>query len=139
MIKIVLDTNVLMSELFWSGAPASLLLAIASGHFKLLASEEIINEYNAIFERMGKKFGVTDDQKTLFRLIIQAAHLISSSTEAVPLCRDKNDQMFLDVGVSGDASYIISGDKDLLDMEWFPGGRILTPKAFIGRYKIRIR
>jgi len=47
------------------------------------------------------------------------------------ICRDPNDDMFLDAAVAGRAKYIIARDADLIDMESFRGIKIVTPQQFI--------
>jgi len=50
---------------------------------------------------------------------------------AGPICRDPNDQMFLDLAVPAEAKYIVSSDKDLLTVRVYPGGSVIKPKPFL--------
>jgi putative PIN family toxin of toxin-antitoxin system len=52
-------------------------------------------------------------------------------TESVIACRDPKDDKFLEVAVCGDASLIITGDKDLLDLHPYRGISIVTPRQFL--------
>jgi len=54
-------------------------------------------------------------------------------------CRDPNDNMFLDVAVSSDANFIVSGDKDLLSMKQFHNIPILDANSFIGKLNTKSR
>lgn len=51
--------------------------------------------------------------------------------EVINACRDPKDNMFLELAVSGNANIIISGDKDLLELNPFRDIQIISPKEFI--------
>lgn len=59
------------------------------------------------------------------------SHFAEVLSGAGPECRDPNDQMFLDLAVSSDAKFIVSGDKDLLTVASYPGGIVIKPKPFL--------
>ena len=59
-MKVVLDTNVLISGIFFSGAPARILAAWADRRFELVASVEVLTEYRRVAERFQKKFSSID-------------------------------------------------------------------------------
>jgi putative PIN family toxin of toxin-antitoxin system len=64
-------------------------------------------------------------------MILVSSHFCESVKNSGPICRDPKDQMFLDLAVSAEAKYIVSGDKDLLVIEEYPGGSIIKPKPFL--------
>ena len=53
-------------------------------------------------------------------------------TTSVEACRDPRDDKFLALAVDGRADYLVSSDRDLLDMEGFDGIPIVTPRDFLG-------
>lgn len=55
MIGAVIDTNVFVSGIFWSGAPSRVLDAWQDGKFKLITSPDILNEYSRVAQILGKK------------------------------------------------------------------------------------
>jgi len=59
-MKVVLDTNVLISGIFFSGPPGRILAAWADGRFELVASVEVLAEYRRVAERLQKKFPSID-------------------------------------------------------------------------------
>ena len=59
-MRVVLDTNVLMSGLFFSGLPARILAAWTEGRFELVSSVEILAEYRRVGERLNQKFTSID-------------------------------------------------------------------------------
>ena len=59
-MKVVLDTNVLISGIFFSGPPARILAAWADGGFELVASVEVLTEYRRVAGRLHKKYSSID-------------------------------------------------------------------------------
>ncbi|WP_017295323.1 putative toxin-antitoxin system toxin component, PIN family [Geminocystis herdmanii] len=51
--------------------------------------------------------------------------------EKIEICRDSNDNKFLELAVNGNATHIITGDKDLLELHPFQGIPVLTPRQFL--------
>lgn len=51
--------------------------------------------------------------------------------KVINACRDPKDNMFLELAVSAKAGFIITGDKDLLELNPFRGTQIITPKKFL--------
>ena len=69
-MRVVLDTNVLVSGIFFTGSPAQVLAAWAGGRFELLASVEILAEYRRVGTRLGSKYAAVDaNSATRFRVI----------------------------------------------------------------------
>ena len=56
---------------------------------------------------------------------------IINITEKIDICREPKDNKFLELAISGNATHIITGDKDLLEFHPFRGIPILTPKQFL--------
>mgnify|MGYP001557346384 FL=1 len=59
-MRVVLDTNVLISGIFFAGPPARILAAWAVGELELLASVDILAEYRRVGDRLGKKYPSVD-------------------------------------------------------------------------------
>jgi predicted nucleic acid-binding protein len=55
-MRLVLDTNVLISGIFFAGPPARILAAWAEGRFDLLATVEILAEYRRVAKRLGRQY-----------------------------------------------------------------------------------
>jgi predicted nucleic acid-binding protein len=62
--------------------------------------------------------------------LVREAKLVDV-TDVINECRDPKDDKFLELAVSGDADYIVSGDKDLLELNPFQGIRILSPNELM--------
>lgn len=129
-MKIVIDTNVLFSGLFFGGTPKRIIASALDGAFTVLLSEPMIEEYRRVingFEKAKKQTKIFSDA---LNLLIEAANLVEPS--ATPkICRDPNDDMFIHCAVYGQADVIVTGDNDLLVLKNIGPVAILTPDAFV--------
>ncbi len=132
-MKIVLDTNVLISGIFWGGSPMELLELWAKEKFEVVVSPLILDEYERVLNEMERKrpSGLTDEWQGF---IVRNSILIRPEG-TFRLCRDPNDDKFLHCAVSAGAKFLVSGDKDLLILKRVSETDILTPKAFLRAFK----
>jgi uncharacterized protein len=120
MIKIVLDTNVLMSGIFWSGPPSQILLAWQKDLIEIITSKDIINEYTRVSEILSQKYkGV--DVGSIINLITINSTIISPMHLPQPISADPDDDKFIACALSSNCKLIISGDKHLLDISGYAG------------------
>ena len=127
-MKIVLDTNVLISGIFWGGHPKKILEMVVKGTVKLYATESIVKEYFRIIEKIGKKNpSIINEWKMLLLDLLN----IIEATEEIAICRDEYDDMFIECAVACGAKYIVSGDEDLLVLEKYREIQIITPKKYL--------
>jgi len=130
-MRIVLDTNILVSGIFWKGTPYKVLEAWIDDKFEMIVSEDVLMEYSRIlkgFEK--KKKGSAEVAKSWILFIAQNSTLLKVKKK-VKVCRDPFDDMFLSLAIAGNAKFIVSGDKDLLDMKEFMNVEILTASSFL--------
>jgi len=132
-MRIVLDTNVFVSGIFFSGPPYRILKAWRDGKVQLLVSPSILDEYRRIGAELALQFGDVDLRPFLDLLTIQAEIVLAPGLLTV-IRDDPSDDKFLEAAVAGKASYIVSGDKHLLNLFEFQGIQILKPKDFVQRY-----
>ena len=119
LIKLVLDTSVLISAFFWEGNEAELFRKIEQGKVKLYISKEILSEVEDVikrpkFKEVISKANITTDE--ILQKIIAVSNLVVPSSE-IDICRDKADNKFLECAVSAKVDYIVTGDKDLLSLK----------------------
>lgn len=129
-MRAVVDTNVVISSIFWAGIPRKIVEAWLEGAFNLVVCDEIIQEYQQIFKRISNKYDRVESDE-LLQLIVQHADFYPVVPNVGPECRDPKDQIFLDLAVIANAKYLVSGDKDLLAVEQYPGGSVIKPKPFL--------
>ncbi len=132
-MKIVLDTNVLISGIFFSGPPYEILRAWRDGKVHLLVSPSILDEYHRIGAELALQFQDVDLKPFLDLLTVQAEIVLAPPLPPV-IPDDPSDDKFLEAAVAGEARYIVSGDKHLLKLSVFQGIKILKPRDFIQRY-----
>ena len=129
-MKIVLDTNVFISAVFFGGPPYRILDAWRSGRVSLVLSAEIIEEYRRVGEELGERFeGV--DVSPFLQLVVRHAEFVQAEKFTDAVCRDSDDDKFLECAAAAAAEAIVSGDKDLLTLSAFRSIPILSPRQFI--------
>ena len=127
-LRIVLDTNLLVSGIFWGGLPHEILKLWFEGRFEVWATEEIVTEYFRIIEKIAKgNLRLIQEWK----LLLAESLKICSTNVIITLCRDPKDDMFLECAASISAKYIVSGDKDLLVLKSFGKATIVTAHEFV--------
>jgi uncharacterized protein len=133
-MRVVIDTNVLISGIFWGGIPFEILDLWVQDKTVLLTSQAIVSEYARVLQEYGLKRNRTDLTEAWLHFIVQHSHIIHTHRK-FHVCRDAADDMYLDCAVEGSAAYIISGDKDLLTLRDFMGVKIVNPHDFANNFK----
>lgn len=129
-MRVVLDTNVVMSGIFWSGSLKKILQLWSEGRFKLVISLAVFDEYKEIIKRLSEKYKIPSADSVL-HAIFMGSDLVEPGEESIPECDDPDDLMFLELAVAGKADYLVSGDKHLLKVKDYKGGRVIKPSDLI--------
>lgn len=128
--KVVIDTNVFVSGIFFSGPPYRILKAWHDGRIKIAVTEDILEEYRRVIETLSVKFENIDIDYILELLLIEA-ELVPSYSFNENICEDPDDDKFLACAIAAKSKYIISGDKHLLKIGQFLNTTIVTPRYFL--------
>lgn len=112
-MRAVLDTNVFVSGLFWTGTPGRLLEAWSDGRWSLVVSREIIEEYFEVCGELAGKHPSVNPRPTL-DLVTSRAELCEPSSLPQGVCRDSDDDKFIACALGGAVDVVVTGDKDLL-------------------------
>lgn len=134
-MKIVLDANLLVSGIFWGGTPLKILDLWKKKKVELLASDATLNEYLSIILKVAEKM----DRVDLFRswsLVLPARLRLVSVRKSFRLCRDSNDDIFIDCAIDGRARYIVTGNQDLLVLKQVMGVRIVDARHFLMEHSV---
>ena len=129
-MRVVIDTNVLLSALLWGGTPHALMEHVRNGSVTLISSPALLAELARVIDR--PKFDVillrtnTSRAQTLAEVRL-LAEVIDPPPLAQPVCRDKDDDAVLALAIAAQADIVISGDDDLLCLASFEAIPILTP------------
>ena len=129
-MKVVVDTNVLISGVFFGGMPSRVLEAWRDGRIGLVVSPEILEEYRRAGEELEAQFpGVS--LAPLLALLVMTAEIIEAPGLPEQVSRDPDDDKFIACALAGDCQLIISGDKDLLEVSGYQGVKIVAPREFL--------
>lgn len=127
-MRVVLDTNVFVSGIFWEGNFCSQIIdKWKRGSFELVSSTDIIEEFVKIL----KSFKIRMDDgmiKEWRNLIIGNSIIVDSSIRIDAVKEDSEDNKFIEAAVSGKADYIISQDKHLLKLKEYQNIKIISPE-----------
>jgi len=132
-LKIIIDTNVLISGIFFTGPPYQILQSWRDGRFKLILSKEIFDEYRRVAERLSWQFK-SIDIRDILDLIAINAEFFQPIIFSQNICADPDDEKFISCALSSNSKIIVTGDKHLLKITGYKGIEIITPKAFISKY-----
>lgn len=131
-MKIVIDTNVVASGVFFGGAPRLVLETISSEKIEAFATSEILEEYRETIDKLMSKYSSRFNSNGLSRFMMMV-NVVDAHT-AVDICRDPDDNKFLECAIEAKALYLVSGDKDLLTLDEYGGVEIITAREFCNRY-----
>ena len=131
-MKIVVDTNVVISGVFFGGYPRKIVEAIVAGDIDAFATTDIISEYMEIINSMIKRKQGKLNQNILSPLF--SSLTIIQSESKIDISRDHDDNMFIECAVDARALYIVSGDNDLLDIREYNEVQIITARDFCEQY-----
>ncbi|MFC1540824.1 putative toxin-antitoxin system toxin component, PIN family [Candidatus Latescibacterota bacterium] len=132
-MRIVLDTNVLMSGIFFTGPPYEILQLWKAKKIKIVISPDIYSEYVRVAEIISQKYQEIDITGIL-NLIAVHSEIVQSAQLHEQVCEDPDDDKFIACALAGKVDFIVSGDKHLLDVSGYKGIRILKPKAFYNEF-----
>ncbi|MGZ4105023.1 MAG: putative toxin-antitoxin system toxin component, PIN family [Actinomycetota bacterium] len=129
-MRVVLDTNVLLSAISFGGVPRRLLQAVIDGRLRLVTSRHLLDEFEEILE---EKFGFSKAAAVETRSELEVLAEIVEPVDVPKECRDPDDDQVLAAAQAGAAEVIVTGDRDLLVLEWYNNIEILPPAMFIPR------
>lgn len=130
-MRAVFDTNVLLSGLFWRGAPYECLLAAEADLFGMVLAEDILDELrDKLIHKFGNSAEEADDAIAGIRRV---ASLVAIKGRSGWVTADPDDDKFVEAAIMGDVEFIVSGDKHLLGLKSVDGVEILTPREFLNR------
>ena len=133
---VVIDTNLVLSALvFAQGRLIALRSAWQRGACIPLVSQATAAELIRVLAYPKFKLSAAEREELLADYLPYCRSVrIPARLPKLPQCRDANDQMFIELAVAGDAAFLVTGDKDLLEMPSSLGRPpIVTAEAFLTR------
>ena len=130
-MRILIDTNILISGLFFGGLPKK-LLAELDENFNVCVNEKILSEYNQQIDKKisNPKYNLNEKIREKFFSSLKSFEIKSD----LKICRDPDDDKFINCAIDAKAIYIVSGDNDLLTIKNFAGIEIVTAREFYDKY-----
>jgi len=131
--RVVVDTNVLISGLFSTTSTPVLAVERAIAKAQLVATTETLREL--IETLLLPKFDRYVSRQRRETLLERVASLVDivEVLQQIRASRDSKDDKFLEAAVNGRANVLVTGDRDLLDLNPFRGIAIVTPADYLGR------
>jgi putative PIN family toxin of toxin-antitoxin system len=139
-IRAVLDTNVVLSGLFWHGTPHALIDRVREGTLIFISSPALLAELAEVIARPKYDTILVRSNTSRERSLAEVRELtevIAPPPLAQPVCRDPDDDAVLALGVAAKADFIVSGDRDLLSLESFQNIPIVTPAEALRRVDVQ--
>ncbi len=126
IIRVVLDTNILVSSLIFRGMVSKIVDLWETGKIIPVISRETFDEFTKVLSY--PKFSLTEEEiKAIIDDNILPFFEVVDITETVDgVCRDTEDDKFISCAVSASAGYIVSGDKDLCDLGRYKSVKIIN-------------
>jgi len=131
-VKVLIDTNVLLSAAFRDRLPERVVLYVAGrDDWRWLVTPEIMKAYIGVLRR--PKFGLSPETLAKWQALLDI-RTISVGTWPIDIDfpRDPKDAPFLAAALAAEASFLITGDSDWLTLETAGATRILTAASFAG-------
>jgi putative PIN family toxin of toxin-antitoxin system len=132
-MKIVLDTNVFISGIFFSGPPSRILKAWAEQRLQIVLSHQILEEYQRVAQELASKFQAIDITPFI-ELVTIHGKFVDASDISIAVCEDPDDNKFIECAVAGHCGTIVSGDRHLLKLSGYEGIAVLSPRNFLDKY-----
>ena len=134
-MRAVLDTNVVISAIFFGGMPLKIVRAAFAKKVELVASRAVLREYREVAERLHVQFPSVNYRRPL-SILESKLTIVRPVVLGETVCRDPDDDAIIACALGGKAKVICSGDDDLLALNGFRGLEIMQPSDFCQRMKI---
>ena len=136
-MRLVVDTNVLVSAFLWQGTPGRLIGLAAGTQIELFTSRALIDELSEVLHRKKLARQVDATGLTAAQMVShysgRLAQIVTARKLVSPASRDADDDAVLADALAARAKMIVSGNDDLLALKHYQGIPIVTPAQAIQR------
>ena len=127
-LKTVLDTNIIVSALIYGGKPEQTYNLVLEKQIIAVTSTVLLAE---LTETLIKKFNFDSIRIEQLERIIKKHFKIVHPEETISIVKDEDDNRVIEAAVEGKCNYIITGDRELLDIGLFNNIKIITADQFL--------
>lgn len=127
-LRVVLDTNVLVSSLIFGGKPQQTENLILEKKIVGITSPMLLAEFTDV---LAKGFSFNESRLRQAEKKIKKNFVIVKPRATIKILKDNADNRVLEAAVEGDCRFIITGDKEILDLKSFKGIKIITSSRFL--------
>lgn len=135
--RVVLDTNVLVSALLFKGRLARLVDLWRKGMIVPVISRNTFAELREVLHYPKFALEAEEIRAIIDDEILPYFDVVEVKEEVTGVCRDPYDDQFLTVDVNAGAAWIVTGDRDLLDLGTYRGVRIVAPQEFLASKRLQ--
>ena len=135
MIRAIYDCNVILSGIGWNGSARKCLKLVAERRVFLFVTDEILAEYEGVIPETLAEEAPEVNPHPKLAWIKSKARLVGASPLGKRRSRDAKDDVYLAAALGASAEYIVTYDKDLLDLDSPFGIEIVRPAEFLRRIK----
>ncbi len=134
-MKVVLDTNTIVSGIGWDGPPRRVLLALRDGRHSLVISPDLLAELTRVlsYPRL-RPIAAHPLLRIVLEWLHQPEHIVIPKERISVIRADPQDNLVLDAAAAGRAGAVVSGDRDLLAVRKFQDIPIVTAREFATKY-----
>ncbi|MEK7504238.1 MAG: putative toxin-antitoxin system toxin component, PIN family [Patescibacteria group bacterium] len=126
-IRVVLDTNVLVSAIVFGGIPQKVLSLVFKGDLTGITSVSLMAELSEVIH---KKFPFDKQDLEYWEEQMRMDFEVVNPRNSLKVARDDDDNRVLEAAITGKCEYIVTGDEDLLSLKKYKNIKILTPAEF---------
>lgn len=137
MLRVVLDTNVVISALLFRGPTSQLVECWRDKKFIPVVSKAVVEEYLRVLAYSKFQLSVVEVRSLIERQLLPFAEPVEVTDIPVVIRQDPSDNIFLACAYAGRARYLVSGDRHLLTLKRYRGIPILTVRSFLSKLLIK--
>ena len=130
-LRVVLDTNVLVSALLLKGKLSRLVDLWRSGRITPVLSRDTFDEFRRVLDYPKFSLSTSEIQGILQEEILPFFEVVERVDPVSGICRDPEDDTFLACAASAKVAFLVSGDKDLCSLGKFGPVRIIRPEQLL--------
>ncbi|MBA4390561.1 MAG: putative toxin-antitoxin system toxin component, PIN family [Syntrophus sp. (in: bacteria)] len=133
-LRVVLDTNILISALIFTGVLSKIVKLWKDGSIVPVLTKEIFHEFRAVLNY--PKFSLTKAEinAILEQEILPYFEVVDTDITVKGVCRDPKDDVFISCAVAAHADYIVTGDEDLLVLKEYGQIKIIFASEFLRKF-----